>query len=263
MLKQGIQMKNYFFTILFSQLFTGISLFTITIDPKQNFFTQLKNNHLWHEGQPLKLHLGCGESHLDGYINIDYPLSEHTIQSQSAADIFGDITLLNLPANSIHEIRLHHVFEHFDRQTALALLCNWHQALQINGILTIETPDFEENAKLILLSKSLSYEEKQVILRHIFGSHEAHWAIHCDGWYKEKYLHVLPLLGFEDITLTPSRYLNLCNITIKARKNKVIDKKLLINKAKEILRESLVADCEIKMFQVWSEKLENLTTSNN
>lgn len=29
------------------------------------------------------------------------------------------------------------------------------------------------------------------MLRHVFGSHEAYWAIHKDGWYNEKFSTVL------------------------------------------------------------------------
>jgi hypothetical protein len=28
-------------------------------------------------GKPLRLHLGCGQTKLAGYVNIDYPSSEH------------------------------------------------------------------------------------------------------------------------------------------------------------------------------------------
>jgi predicted SAM-dependent methyltransferase len=224
------------------------------MNPSIDLISQLKTNNLLHNGH-LRLHLGCGETHLHGYVNIDYPIAEHTVQTNSGADIFADITTLAIPNESIDEIRSHHVFEHFDRQTALALLCKWQQQLKIGGKLVIETPDFERSIKLLLLDPSLSYTEKQAIMRHIFGSHEARWAIHCDGWYQEKYLHVLSLLGFEMITIEHSRYLNLCNITVTAQKTKSEDKESLRRAAKEILRESLVADCETKMYQVWCEQM--------
>lgn len=92
---------------------------------------ELRASGLWKEGQPLRLHLGCGEQRLEGYVNIDYPPSEHTVQTKTGADIFADITTLNFPTHSVDEIRLHHVFEHFDRATALALLIKWHSCLKI------------------------------------------------------------------------------------------------------------------------------------
>ncbi len=247
-----------YLTIILGMLLNCISIscqnYSLLLHTNKNFLTELKELSLWPENIPLKLHLGCGENHINGYINIDYPPVEHTVQATSGADIFADITTLHLPQESIDEIRSHHVFEHFDRQQALALLCNWHLQLKIGGTLIIETPDFERSAKLILLDDALSYKEKQAILRHIFGSHEARWAIHCDGWYEAKYRHVLPLLGFEDITIEHSRYLNLCNITVSARKTKSLYCNELICIAQEILQESLVAECETKMYQVWCEQ---------
>jgi predicted SAM-dependent methyltransferase len=232
-----------------------LSCLGLSINPLENLITQFKDAQLWHENSPLRLHLGCGECSLPGYINIDYPPSEHTVQQTSAADIFANIITLQYPSQTIDEIRSHHVFEHFNRQTALALLCNWHQALKIGGTLVIETPDFEESAKLIISDYSLSYTEKQAILRHIFGSHEAAWAVHCDGWYQEKFLHILSLFEFEEITIAHSRYLNLYNITVTAKKTKHLSKEILLDRAKVILQESLVADCETKMYQVWLEQL--------
>lgn len=244
-------MKKNLLIILF---FTAFYLNSVSA----SFNDILKQNKIWQENRPLKLHLGCGESHLAGYINIDYPSTEHTVQATSAADVFADITTLSILNESVDEIRSHHVFEHFDRQTALALLCNWHQQLKVGGTLIIETPDFKESSLLLLLDTSLSYKDQQAILRHIFGSHEARWAIHCDGWYKEKFLHVLSLLGYEDICIEHSRYLNLCNITITAKKLKPSNNTALLETAKAILRESLVADCETKMYSVWCEQFEKL-----
>lgn len=253
--------KNMSYFNFFKRTIVSLFLVSLTVTAtiqKDSFLRQLLASGLWQEKSPLRLHLGCGENHLEGYINIDYPMIEHTVQQSSGADISADLTTLILDEQSVDEIRSHHVFEHFDRQTALALLCSWHRALKIGGTLIIETPDFEESAKLVLFNKELSYQEKQAIMRHIFGSHEAHWAIHCDGWYQEKFDHILSLLGFEQISISHSRYLNLYNITVEAHKKQPQEKEVLIQKAKAILTESLVANVEVKMYQVWCNKLDTL-----
>lgn len=199
---------------------------------------------------PLKLHLGCGQVRLDGYLNIDFPATEHTVQKHIAADLHADITTLSLPAYSIAEVRSHHVFEHFSRSLALALLCNWHQWLTIDGTLVIETPDFERSMK-ILTSDMYSYVQKQSTMRHIFGSHEAHWAVHWDGWYAQKFEHVLSLLGFEDILVEYTQWKLCPNIIIRAKKRKHIDMQMLAMRAKQILRESLVDETEQEMLRCW------------
>ncbi|MFZ5953486.1 MAG: hypothetical protein ACOYT8_00120 [Candidatus Dependentiae bacterium] len=204
---------------------------------------------------PIKLHLGCGQIKFDGYINIDYPQSEQTVQKQIAADIHADISHLNLPANSIKEIRSHHMFEHFSRSVALALLCNWHTWLENDGDLIIETPDFERSMH-ILMNDSYSYVQKQSTLRHIFGSHEAHWAVHWDGWYAQKFKHVLSAVGFEDISFEYTQWQLCPNIIVRAKKKKDMAGQVLAAQAKELLRESLVDATEQEMLRCWCDEFD-------
>lgn len=204
-----------------------------------NTFEQLQNFALIFQGKPIRLHLGCGENHLHGYINIDFPILEHTVQLKSGADIFCDITKLSFPEKSIHEIRSHHVFEHFDRPSALALLCAWHQWLELDGVLVIETPDFFHSIQM-LVGQNYTYEQKQIVLRHIFGSHEAQWAIHCDGWYQEKFEHILQKLGYKVVKVEKKSWQLLRNITIIARKVEEKSSLALLNIAKDLLKESMV-----------------------
>ncbi len=239
-------------------LFMTILSAVPSLDTRINLLWQIENAGLWSSGQPLRLHLGCGENHFNGYVNIDFPISDHTVQTYSGADINGNIAQLRIPYGTVDEIRNHHVFEHFDRQEALALLCNWHLALKVGGTLIIETPDFEESIKLFLFDQSQSYAQKQAIMRHIFGSHEAEWAIHCDGWYKEKFLHVLNLLDFEITNIEQHGWLNIRNITITARKKCNRSRESLIKSAQDILCESKVVPGEIKMWETWCHQLRQL-----
>ena len=167
----------------------------------------------------MKLHLGCGRSYLEGYINIDFPPVEHTVQADLVADRYEDITRLSYPNVSIDEIRLHHVFEHFSRPVALALLCRWRDWLKPGGRLRIETPDVLASFKL-MTSPFYSFDSKQQVMRHIFGSHEAAWAVHSDGWYKEKFKITLNKLGFERIKFATNRWGMLRNIEVIAQKGK-------------------------------------------
>jgi hypothetical protein len=240
--------------VFFFVLFT-LAQCKYTLDPYLEGSLQLKNCGLLSDGAPLRLHLGCGENHLNGYINIDYPLIEHTVQAKTGADIFGDITKICFQSSAVDEIRLHHVFEHFDRPAAVALLCAWHIWLKEGGILHIEVPDFLTSAKMIL-DGNYTYLQKQIILRHIFGSHEAQWAIHCDGWYKEKFEHILMRLGFRDIKIELSSWSVIHNVTVHAQKSHELSLQKLQKIGREILAESLVNDSEQKMFEVWCKKFD-------
>ena len=135
------------------------------VQPSEGILDQIRRLGLWKEGQPLRLHLGCGENRFDGYVNVDYQPSEHTVQRRIAADLFADITTLDLPDLTVDEVRLHHVFEHFNRPSALALLIRWHRWLKTGGRLHIETPDLMGNAELLL--SDLSWKTKMALVRHI------------------------------------------------------------------------------------------------
>ena len=242
--------------ILITLLYQGSAHAVQSIPPKQNIIQFLQQQNL-NLSLP-KLHLGCGQSHLPGYINIDFSPSEHTVQHKSGADIFGDITNLAFPARSTTEVRLHHVFEHFPRQKALALLATWHYALKEEGVVVLETPDFEQSIRMIL-SSQYNYLQKQIILRHIFGSHEAFWAMHYDGWYEAKFRHVLSTLGFEVIKVEKSSYLLTHNITVTALKKKHVSSHELRQRAHILLKEHMVnnAPDEQKMWQVWCQEFDN------
>jgi predicted SAM-dependent methyltransferase len=167
----------------------------------------------------MKLHLGCGRNYLNGYINIDYPATEHTVQADLMADIYADLTKLSYPFSSIDEIRLHHVFEHFSRPVTLALLCRWRDWLKPGGLLRIETPDAMACFKS-MINPLISFDNKQQIMRHLFGSHEASWAVHWDGWYKEKFTITLNTLGFENLRYVRNEWGHLHNIEVFAYKSK-------------------------------------------
>ena len=160
------------------------------------FSKQMPMENLPQTDGPIKLHIGCGEEYLDGYVNIDHPPSEHTVMKVKA-DIYADIATLDFPENSIDEVRSHHLFEHFTRPHALRLLFKWRRWLKPGGTLVIETPDFENCARAYVFA--VTYKRKMELGRHIFGSQEAAWANHLDFWDKEKFRYVLKKAGFKKI----------------------------------------------------------------
>lgn len=208
---------------------------------------------------PLKLHLGCGEVFLPGYVNIDLPLADHTVQSANRATIRADLTTLHYPAGSIDEIRLHHVFEHFDRPTALFLLIVWHRWLRAGGRLIVEVPDFARCARRYVLA--VSTRSRLKLLRHLFGSHEASWAIHCDGWDRARFEAVLPRVGFEHMRFRRSGWRGTYNLTVTASKAAARrDHEDPIALARRILEQSLVdrSPSELRLLEVWSDRIREL-----
>lgn len=143
----------------------------------------------------IKYHLGCGTQYKDGYINIDNPPSEHSIANVKA-DIYGD--LITVPLDPCIEIRSHHVFEHFNYMESLALLVKWTRALELEGILLIDIPDMEVLTQELLTSIQKNDVRRTFkIVRLLYGSHEADWAYHINGWSLRSLSHVLEKMGFE------------------------------------------------------------------
>ena len=85
-------------------------------------------------GMPVKLHLGCGTVHLDGWINTDnYDLKK--------ADVKMDATKIPLPDGSVDELYSSHLLEHFDYFEGIAILKEWYRVLKNGGKMFLETPD--------------------------------------------------------------------------------------------------------------------------
>jgi hypothetical protein len=203
---------------------------------------------------PVRLHLGCGERYLDGYVNIDFPPSEHSVQQSSPADVFADITALSYEPGSVAEVRLHHVFEHFDRPTALRLLIDWRLWLGDDGLLVIETPDVERCMRDFVLRPG----RRGVALRHVFGSHEAGWAVHWDGWYEARYRETLAALGYDRLRFERARWHGTHNITVHARPRLPRpERSALLEQAQRLLRDSLVddSDTEQRLLEHWMQTL--------
>ncbi len=220
----------------------------------------------------VKLHLGCGQNYLDGYVNVDLPTEGQTIM-EAKADIYQDIRELAYAPGEVDEVRNHHLLEHFSRQEALKLILQWSRWLKTGGRLVIETPDFETAfAKFT----DAPIETKFKIARHIFGSQENDWAFHKDWWGKEKFTFVLEKLGFKIVEIKnntlhmskyfpdrfakyvapviPSQFDFLDNIVVTAEKlDTVIDERAAV---RDILSRSLIGKDEA-ILDVWMSELWN------
>ncbi len=200
----------------------------------------------------MRLHLGCGQVYLDGYINIDYPKQNHTVQDTQLADKFADITKLRYKKNRVEEVRLHHVYEHFPRAQAIALIQCWNSWLMTGGSIIIEVPDFEKMIKYIVNPIS-SKKIKYVASRHIFGSQEADWALHYDGWTKNRLIEIANLAGFSSTVSRSSSHKYIHNITLNGIKTKSFTKKIARDIAFKYLEKFMVDDSqtERKMIDQW------------
>ena len=194
---------------------------------------------------------------MEGYVNVDFPPESQSVLDTSRADLYADLTELAYEPHTVSEVRLHHVFEHFDRPTALRLLLDWYDWLEPGGTLTIETPDFERCARAFFTP--WRRRRRGVVLRHLFGSHEAAWAAHWDGWYEAKFRRHLEALGFESLKFSRQSWRSTFNITVSARKSRrsALSRSEREAAAEGLLRESLVdkSESELALLTVWTRAL--------
>ena len=230
-----------------------------TGDPAQATLAELEAKGVWHPGTPLRLHLGCGEQLFEGYVNVDYPPSRHNVMAVRP-DIEADLTTMALPRGSVDEIRLHHVFEHFNRVVALGLLIRWRGWLKEGGLLVIETPDFVGTARAALDADDPV--RRMAFIRHLEGDQSAAWAYHVGQYYPERLARTLHALGFAEIgieTATTEAWhrVGLGNVTARAVKRGERSRDDLVAAAEALLWESTVTDAERPTWEVWRRQLHD------
>lgn len=200
----------------------------------------------------LRLHLGCGQRYLKGYLNIDFPLDSHTVQETSVADQLVDITTLSYPASSVTEVRLHHVFEHFSRPIAAAQLVAWNSWMPEGGRLHIEVPDMFRTGLAAL--NPFSASRRAVAERHLFGSQEAPWAVHYRGYTPNSLRHMLRVFGFRPESLRRNSWRGTYNIELIASKTSGFsNRKASRDAARNYLKEYLVDESpsELRLLETW------------
>ena len=148
-------------------------------------------------------------------------------------------------------------------------LCRWRDWLKPGGVIRIETPDLMASAWL-MVSPFVGRDQKLEVVRHLFGSHEAHWAAHWDGWYGDRFQSTVSALGLNDIRLKKTKWGRLRNIEVTAIKNeKIFRAQDIRDEVQELLSKSLVkhrdgsfqngiSESEQTMLNVWMSDWERI-----
>ena len=133
----------------------------------------------------MKLEIGVGRRKHKGYETID-------VEEYANPTHLGDFRTMSF--SGVEEIRAHHLLEHFSRDESIKVLTLWNKWLAVGGILIVETPDFEG------ICTNFN-KDHYWMTRHTYGSQEADWAFHRDGWYENKFKTTLPELGFDIVDI--------------------------------------------------------------
>jgi len=138
--------------------------------------------------EKIKLHLGCGNKHIDDFINID-------VRDLESVDLVEDIrTLKSFSADSVDLIYASHVLEHFGRREYMSVITNWFNILKPGGVLRICVPDFEKVVEHYNENKNL-----EVLRGFLYGGQNYEQNFHYCAWDFNTMKEDLNLVGFKDI----------------------------------------------------------------
>ena len=140
-----------------------------------------------------KLHIG-GQVKAAGWEILDAnpgPIVDHVANARD---------LSFFPDQTFERIYAAHVVEHFDYNGELqATLTEWHRVLVPAGILYVSVPDLDILARLFLDRQSLSFEDRFLVMRMIFGGHMDKYDYHVVGLNEEFLGYFLRLAGFPHV----------------------------------------------------------------
>src|SRR5271156_6793088 len=140
-----------------------------------------------------KLHIG-GQVKAAGWEVLDAnpgPIVDHVANARD---------LSFFPDQTFERIYASHVVEHFDYNgELLATLTEWHRVLVPAGILYVSVPDLDILARLFLDRQSLSFEDRFLVMRMIFGGHIDKYDYHLVGLNEEFLASYMHAAGFTNM----------------------------------------------------------------
>lgn len=108
-----------------------------------------------------KLHVGCGDIKIEGFLNVDIRKTNATDIVSPAWDITG------IKPRTVDLIYSRHTLEHLDPNDARLALKHWLELLKDDGYLHVVVPDIEFHAKQILgLAEAENFNDQ---LQHAYA----------------------------------------------------------------------------------------------
>ncbi len=251
------------------QAWSGLMLFDISKFPPALREKLRRHGKLFYHDRvlnnsDLKLHLGCGNQLLDGYINIDLynPKAELTLDIEDLS-YFDD--------NSVSEIFMNAVFEHLYVFQQIPCLLEWKRVLKPNGVLRIESiPDFDIYAKAYFDGAPGNVHETFdlfEVYRYTHGDYTEENKIgqmHKDIFNKEKVRRLLEEAGFEIIEIKNVTWGNEplpYNINVKAVKRQQTPTD--IEKAEQFLQDGDLINSRKILERILKQRPGDINALNN
>lgn len=90
------------------------------------------------DGEPMRLHVGCGDVNAQGFINVDARPKPHV--HIVTTDLFR---LDMVPPDTVDLVYMSHVLEHVGHREVVATLKEMRRILRAGGVLRVSVPDFD------------------------------------------------------------------------------------------------------------------------
>lgn len=152
----------------------------------------------------MKLNLGCGARHLQGYINVD-----KAVRGMTSPDVDADIRALPFDDETADEIIAIHVIEHFYHWEVNSVLREWARVLKPGGTIILECPDIKKAALHLVNAVTLNMGiSDQLTMWPLFGdpSHKDPLMCHKWGYTPGTLAFELEKAGFTDCVEEPAQY---------------------------------------------------------
>ena len=143
------------------------------------------------EAKQLNLNLGCGTDIIDNWINIDINPQDKRVNKYDISRI-GD----HFKADSVDNIKLAHVLEHFTYEEGATLIRQCHTILKSGGNIYIEMPNLRKICAYIIDS---GIGNREFYLKQLFGNQSTVWEYHKSGYDYEMLAHLVTSIGFKQI----------------------------------------------------------------
>lgn len=146
----------------------------------------------------LRLHLGCGQNQLAGWVNVDLVGARYDLA-------WNVLRPLPFESNEVEAAFLEHVLEHLSYGDALKVLGNVRSALRPGGVVRVGVPDAGMYARWYaedpeaLRTVRWGRPTALLALREVFQEHG-----HLTAYDGETLLLVLEQAGFVDGRITPA-----------------------------------------------------------
>jgi predicted SAM-dependent methyltransferase len=152
-----------------------------------------------------RLHLGCGDMVLPGWINCDL-YDPH-------AEVRCDVRKLPFGDETVDEIYNAHLIEHFDYFEGQALVDEWKRVLKPGGRLSIETPDFVNLCRVFAEEKE---ENRYTLYPQFFARPWIPGQTHKFLYTENQLGGLLTNKGFKQVHKVPAlRYIGLEHICLR------------------------------------------------